>query len=182
MGLAYGRGLLLMNHPFVWASVALYSFVSLVSRTPKGCRVQRLSLAATALVQLSSAMVVVATTTDVVAVADLSAVDPMLTRDDLPLPPQGWVLHCASSKCNVCASGTSWCVLVGSQETLHSCMGGNGPGPHRRGKCWRKPLLFLRLQVRTSAEPFDTSWFLGSEPRELCKKAQQRSTSAAMVS
>ena len=105
MGLAYGRALLLMHRPFVRAPVILYPFVDLVSRTPKGCRLQRLSLAATALVQLSSVMVVAAATTDVVAVAALSAVDPMLTGDDLPLPPQGWLLHCASSKCNVCASG-----------------------------------------------------------------------------
>ena len=47
-----------------------------------------------------------------------------------PLPPQGWLLHCAPLNCNAYASGTSSCVLVSLREILHGCIGGDGPGLH----------------------------------------------------
>ena len=50
----------------------------------------------------------------------------------------------SSSKCNVCASSTSSCGLVGI-EALHGCMGSDCSGPHCRiaaEKSWKRPLYF----------------------------------------
>ena len=44
-----------------------------------------------------------------------------------------------------------------------------------------KPLLFLRPQIRISAEPFYASLFLSSPPRKMHKKAQQILTSVAVA-
>ena len=98
-----------------------------------------------------------------------------------PLPLQGRLLHSASPNGNTCVSGTSSCVLVGSREPLHGCMGGDGPRPHRRGKGWRKPLLILRCQIRVSAVRFYASLSLSSPPRKMRKNEQQRLTSVAVV-
>ena len=91
------------------------------------------------------------------------------------------MLHSALPKGNACASGTSCCVLAGSREALHGCMGGDGPRPHRRGKGWRKPLLFLRRQIRLSAPHFYAYLFLSSPSRTIPKNSGQILTSVAVV-
>ena len=61
------------------------------------------------------------------------------------------------------------------------CMGGDGHGYHHRKKWGINPLSFLRLQSYISAVLFAASWFLGSQPRIVLKKEQQRLTSVAVV-
>ena len=55
------------------------------------------------------------------------------------------------------------------------------PGRTVTEKGGGKPLLFLRPEVRISAEPFYASLFLSSPPRKMHKKAQQILTSVAIA-
>ena len=41
-----------------------------------------------------------------------------------------------------------------------------------REKGWQNPLSFMRRQDHISADPFDESWFLGGQSREMFKKGQ----------
>ena len=89
-----------------------------------------------------------------------------------PIPLQGLVLHSALPKGNTCVSGTSSCVLVGSREPLHGCIGDDGHGYHHRQKRGQNPLSFLRQKGRAFAQPFYAFWFFVGQPRTIRKKAK----------
>ena len=55
------------------------------------------------------------------------------------------------------------------------------PGRTVAEKGGSKPLLFLRPQIRISAEPFYASLFLSSPARKMRKKTQQILTSVAVA-
>ena len=60
-------------------------------------------------------------------------------------------------------------------------MDSDGPRSHRHGKGGGKPFLFLRPQIRISAQLFYAFLLLSSSPRKMRKKAGQNVTSVAVA-
>ena len=117
------------------------------------------------------------------AVSALSVVAAVLARDDPSPPSAGLIVELSLVRGQCLCLGHIFLRLgwLKSREVFYDCMGGDDREHHHRRKCWRKPLSFLGHQGHASARPFGASWFLGSQPRTMCKKAKQRPTPAAVV-